>query len=235
MKKMRLLCPFGPKDTPWIAAGAILGSFISLFVLAFALTGESAHPFILFLVTFAGVLGGILLLAHLAAYVPNRVEKDEIRRAKPLEWREASETDLQAAKDRHKFNWVVFAVLGVSALYIFFDMMQHRNFDAFYIIFLLIIIAALAFYTAFQIVNNRFWSDKNFLLTECAETSVFDVIEVRRRQRYHTETVYYMVVFLEDGKYYFKQYDNSYICSKIHIIRRGNRYTYVQCDSEGSE
>lgn len=225
--QLRMLCPLGGKGTGFIAAGLIIGSLAFMFALAFSLVGEMEHPLLMSLALFAAIYAVFMFLGYCSAYRPNKGEKKKIASAEPLDWKTAEESDIDGLKERYKVKWYIHISVLAVALYVFFDYMQRDEKIVFSLITALVLIAADAVMMILEIMRCRFWK-REYLLTESAEVIIDDVYSVKQRQRYSVDYVNYMVVYLPEGKFVFKQYDNSYPCEKVHIIRRGEKYTFVQ-------
>lgn len=229
MKKLRLSCFCGGRSSIVLFAGAIPGFLIACFAAAFASIGDSDVGFFqVFIPIFVGFIVLVTLLVHFSAYRLTRDEKEIVRSMEPVEWKIASERDLEEAAALHGFDWALYIGFAVGLVIFSVDEMFSNGEALFVFIACAVVAVPLFIFGIYQIAMKMFWSKTDTVLTEYAEFDVRDDYSVNERQRYRTNKVRYLVILTPEGKFMLKQYDKTYNCKKVRILRRGNKYTYVQ-------
>lgn len=231
MKRLRLLCPFAGHGTAVYAASwaaGIAGGFICSICTGTLGKGGFFSNFIAFGLIAAAC---VLIAAFIICNISRKADKAHIAEAEPLVWLPVSDEDMSVLKARCSVNWYIYAAVYIALFYCFMDQMSEKQPSSFMISFLIVSAVAVTLLFAAEILNCRFWK-KDGIYTESDAVSVYENRLVSHEGAIGRSQKYYMTIYLQDGRYTLAQYDNTYECSEVHLIRRGNRIAFVQAYPE---
>ncbi len=208
MKRLRLKCPFCGYGYIVFIATVTLSSVLAFIIPGVTSPGFEFHGIILRIILISFVLA---LIAHLWLYRTKRKERELVKNAEKIYWRELTEAEENNVRHSISPDYLGFIVAVVMIACIFFGYAYTMDFVIHpFILMITCVCAITAFiYLLSEMSGYRKWQAIDGS-AKCVVLPVHHTYTVKNRAKFITTNNHYHVVYTQKGKLVFKGRTNGF-------------------------